>query len=750
MLGSLSPRKSLGSKLILFFLIGSVGPMLILTLINTSSASSNMLDIANDRIETRVNASVDRIDAYLQERKGDASVVASLPDIRRSLMHRADQKIQDDAAAILVQVRDAYGYSAVSIFDDTGDIILSTKRDLIGKNYAQRPEIQAGLNGEISISEVGAKAGEEDIFYHIIAPVYDDGNDIIGVVDLRSSMDDLDQMLAFDTDRTGAGSYGLLMDEYLIRISHPSNEEFLYRPSVPLDAGIEQQMIDAGRFGSGTSQLLSNPTDLAELSDYAQRLQSGQDEFILFSGAAGGTGEQTQAVMKKLESKDWYYLHRIPESSFYAAVNEQTRNALLVTLAAAVAAVTAMIVFSRQTLSRPLNGLVEVAKAIASGDLSRRLAMKRQDEIGELANSFNTMADSLQNRITAEQQAQEEAYRLQQIEAENRQILEQTVNEYLGFVQAVANGNLKQQIQVRQNGSLGQLGSGLNSMVGGLRDITGQVREASTNIASAAAEILAATTQQASSATEQSSAITQATSTVEEVKNIAQQVAQQAQQVARESQDMLNVAQQGSQVVEETVGSMGGIRQQVESIAQTILSLAEQTQAIGAITTTVSEIADQSNMLALNAAIEAARAGEQGKSFAVVAQNVRDLAERSKAATQQVQEILSEIQRGTNAAVMVTEEGTKGVEKGVKLSGQAGNVIHQIAGEVEHGAQANTQMAAAAHQQTAGMEQIRQAMTSIQQATRQSLASTQQAETAARDLNALAQSLQETINVYNL
>jgi methyl-accepting chemotaxis protein len=216
------------------------------------------------------------------------------------------------------------------------------------------------------------------------------------------------------------------------------------------------------------------------------------------------------------------------------------------------------------------------------------------------------------------------------------------------------------------------------------------------------------------------------------------------------SQSALNVAQQGTQAVEETVSSMEQIRRQVESIAQTILALSEQTQAIGAITTTVSELADQSNLLALNAAIEAARAGEQGKSFAVVAQHVRDLAERSKAATGQVREILEEIQRATNTAVMVTEEGSKGVEAGTSLAAGAGQMIHRIASEVEGGAQSNVQMAAAAHQQTAGVDQIGQAITSIQQAANQTMASTRQAERAARDLHTLAQSLQQTIEMYHL
>jgi methyl-accepting chemotaxis protein len=311
-------------------------------------------------------------------------------------------------------------------------------------------------------------------------------------------------------------------------------------------------------------------------------------------------------------------------------------------------------------------------------------------------------------------------------------------------------GDLTRRIQVRSHDELGALAVSFNQMTASLHQMTTQVQQASNSIITAAAEILAATSQQAASAAEQSSAITQTTTTIEEIKLIADQTAQQAHQVAQDSQKALAVARQGSSAVEDTVNGMSQIRTRVESIAQTILMLSEQAQAIASIITTVSELADQSNLLALNAALEAARAGEQGKSFAVVAQQVRDLAERSKRATAQVRDILSEIRNATNTAVLVTEEGTKGVEAGGKLAGQAGQVIHRIAQEVESGAQANMQMAAAAQQQTAGMEQIGQAMGSIAQATTQALASTRQAERAAQDLHVLAQSLQQSVTVYRL
>jgi methyl-accepting chemotaxis protein len=427
-----------------------------------------------------------------------------------------------------------------------------------------------------------------------------------------------------------------------------------------------------------------------------------------------------------------------------------SRNMIFIFSAVLLTVATVLGLVLSSMIARNIGKLAAATSDVAAGNLERRVELTSGDELADLGGQFNQMVEQLRVARDSELTARAADERRNEQERQAREQLQQAVSIYSVFISKVASGDLTARVTPQGDADMRRIGDDLNSMVEGLHGITRQVQEANTNIAAAAAEILAATTQQAASAAEQSAAITQTTTTIEEVKAIALQTAQQAAQVAQDSQNALNAARQGTQSVEETVTGMGQIRTRVETIAQTILGLAEQTQAIGAITATVSELADQSNLLALNAAIEAARAGEQGKSFAVVAQHVRELAERSKDATQQVREILSEIQKATNAAVLVTEEGTKGVESGAKLAGQAGQVIHRIANEVEGGAQANVQMAAAAQQQTAGMEQIGQAMGSIQQATTQALASTRQAERAAQDLHTLAQNLQKTVATYRL
>jgi methyl-accepting chemotaxis protein len=341
------------------------------------------------------------------------------------------------------------------------------------------------------------------------------------------------------------------------------------------------------------------------------------------------------------------------------------------------------------------------------------------------------------------------------VEQEQREHLQSTIARYVDYLAQVAKGNLAARVTLdgKERGAddpLIVLGHNLNDMTASLQKMIGQIREAANSLGSAAAEILAATTQQASGASEQAAAVSQTTTTVDEVKAITEQASMRVQEVASASQRTVETARAGQRAVQETIESMTMIRERVEGIAENILALSDQTQQIGEIIATVNEIAAQSNMLALNASVEAARAGEHGKGFAVVAMEVRNLAEQSRQATAQVKAILSEIQRATNSTVMATEEGTKGVERGVQLSSQAREAIEQLAAVINESAQIATQVVVGGRQQQTGIEQIATAMQNINQANIQNLASTRQAEKSAQSLNELARQLNETVEQYRV
>lgn len=268
-----------------------------------------------------------------------------------------------------------------------------------------------------------------------------------------------------------------------------------------------------------------------------------------------------------------------------------------------------------------------------------------------------------------------------------------------------------------------------------IRNLSAPIAQAIARLSAATAEIVAGTTQQAAGVQEQAAAVAETVATVEEITQTAEQSSVRAQAVAESSRRASDGGAVGRRSVENTIAVMGEIKTRTESIAQSILSLASQAQAIGEIITVVNDLAEQTNILALNASIEATRAGEQGKGFSVVAAEIKALADQSKKATVQVRQILNEIQKSTNAAVMATEQGSKSVEEAMRIVNEADEAIRMLVDTIIEAAQASTSISTSVGQQVVGMSQIQHAMRNIDQATTQNLSSTQQSERAARNLD---------------
>jgi methyl-accepting chemotaxis protein len=402
-----------------------------------------------------------------------------------------------------------------------------------------------------------------------------------------------------------------------------------------------------------------------------------------------------------------------------------------------VVAMTIMIALAlSRRLSKNAKAVAAAAEGLADGDLTRRAEVRTHDEIGELATSFNTMAEQLETIIGSERHTKE--------------ALEDAVREYSEFAARVALGDLTARVTANGSGSLQTLSDNLNGMVTGLAQLSSQVGDGAQSIGMAASEILAAVSEHTASANEQSAAINQVSTTVNEVRAAAEQSAGKAKEVADQAQASTQVSEEGTESVLAIARGMEQIRERVEAMAADILALSEQTQHIGDITTTVNDLADQSNILALNASIEAAKAGEQGKGFAIVAGEVRNLAEQSKEATTQIRGILGDVQKATTAAVLATERGSKVVEEGLVLSSLAADTIGSLGETIRGAAHAAQQIAASAHEQRVGMDQVAQAMKDVNDATTQFVAGAEQSQRAAEELNGLASRLGSLTEPYQL
>jgi methyl-accepting chemotaxis protein len=363
------------------------------------------------------------------------------------------------------------------------------------------------------------------------------------------------------------------------------------------------------------------------------------------------------------------------------------------------------------SITVPLKEITDASLKIAKGDVAQKLTINSEDETGVLAKCFTELIEYI--KTTA------------------------------GAAAAIAKGDLN--VRVTPKSEQDVLSNSFNVMADRLRrsakaekEVQASLAEGTQSLSSATTQISATITEQTSGAQEQAAALTETTSTVEELRATSELTAKKSNEVAQIAQAAVKVGEDGAQAVESIMKGMQNIREKVDAIAQNILTLSEQTQQIGEITSAVNDIADQSNLLALNATIEAAKAGEQGKGFAVVAEEVRNLAEQSKQSTAKVRTILGEIQKATNAAVMASEQGTKGVDAGMVLAEKAGDVIRKLGENIRGAAQAVQQITASASQQSVGMDQIAQAMREMDQSTKQFVIGAKEMESAASSLTTLS------------
>ncbi|MEW6507354.1 MAG: methyl-accepting chemotaxis protein [Bacteroidota bacterium] len=456
-------------------------------------------------------------------------------------------------------------------------------------------------------------------------------------------------------------------------------------------------------------------------------------------------------------------------------------------------------------LTKPIDDFKKIISRFSDGDFADSVVMNTKDEFGELSRLLENMREGQKNKIEAANEIAKGNLDIQikvlsekdtlsksfQVVIENlnnlifeiKLITDEIINgkvstrgnpekfygafkeivigvnstldalfmpikEGVEVLEDMAKGNFTAHVKGNYKGDHRLIADSINSLGGSLNDILTNIAEMINLTASISEQISSSTEQMAAGAQEQSVQANEVASSVDEMTRTILDTSKNASRAAEASKKAGEVAQDGGSVVDKTINGMNRIAIFVEKASEKIQALGRSSEQIGEIIQVIDDIADQTNLLALNAAIEAARAGEQGRGFAVVADEVRKLAERTTKATKEISEMIKHIQGVTENVVDSMKEGSSEVDSGKLLANKAGESLKQIIESSNQVQSIVAQVASASEEQSSTSEVISRNVESISKVTNENATGVQQIASSADELNKMTINLKELIAQY--
>ncbi len=619
-----------------------------------------------------------------------------------------------------------FGYYDIFLCDvESGDIVYTVFKELdFSTSLKDGPYANTNIGRAFKLAAAATSPG--DVFLvdyekygpsydaaasFIAAPIFESGQKI-GVAIFQMPIDRINAVMS---ERTGLGETG---ETYAVGSDHLLRNESRFLADLKVDSTILNAKVPVDT--EATRAAIEGKTGTGIIDDYrGAKVLSAWRPVRIFEAKAGG------------QPIDWAFVSEFD-------LNEVRRPAVVAQLGlvllgtTVILAIVALLV--ARSLTRQADQITDMLSSIGMGDFAARAQVVSSDELGRVAESLNSMCDNTLSLIQS---------------ADERAKIEDAIDHLRKELEEIASGNLVVEAKVGDDVT-GSIAESVNNMVRQLRGIIDRVKNATVEVSTSATQIRTTSIDLSRAGEAQSSQILQTSAAVQEVAESIQQVATKTEESRRVAEEARKRAADGTVAVNATIEGMDRIRSQVQETSKRIKRLGESSQEIGEIVQLISDIADRTSILALNASIQAAMAGDAGQGFAVVAEEVERLAERSNDATKQIATLIKAIQTETAEAIAGMEESTREVVGGSQLATQAGQTLTDIDSVSIQLAELIASISQATKQQARGAEEVSKSMAEISGVTQQSAAGTKQAAVSVSRLAELADDLRGSVSQFRL
>lgn len=674
-----------------------------------------------------------KVASYMRERYGDIQIMSSLdifidPTLRGSTTKQAKQ-------AALDKFVDAYTiYNSIAFFDLKGNVLAQSSGKALG-NHSDRSYFQAAVkSGKPFISQPILSKSSGLISVYSASVVRDRGTGKpIGVVRARLPVTFLEDLLK-GVDKS---ENGYLVDQNgkLFAGSNEAQATILAanKSGQPLSADEKFSWYKTVK----DSDQADHRSGSGKLQSYApfQALNNSDDPFL-----------------KNLPPLGWQTILESDEGVAFNTV-QQLQWTLIAGTALAALVIGALAVIFAERATRPIIASAEAVNLIGQGDLDARVQVSGEDELAQLGDNINQMAEQIQTLIleqeyTAQQELERQTETAEQQRKQN-ETLQADLLTLLTDVEAASDGDLTVRANVDAS-EIGIVGDFFNSIIENLRDIVAQVQVASAQVNDSVSTNSSSIVTLADEASAQAEQVEQSLQFVEDLTQAAQEVSDNAQQAAEIAKTASETAVNGGATMDLTVASIDQLRETVAETAKKVKRLGESSQQISKAVSLINQIALQTNLLAINASIEAARAGEEGRGFAVVAEEVGALASQSATATKEIEQIVENIQLETAEVVNAMEVGTTQVVEGTRMVQDTKQSLGQIVSVSQQIADLVQTISGSTASQTAKAQMLSKLVQNVAKVSENTSDSSRQVAGSLQETLEIAKQLQASVSTFKI